>query len=93
MPFSRDEYILRNFSKIKHKKWELYVITRIIHLLNDPDIAFVCQQAIRTRNNRRYLTDLCFPGLKLYCEVDELQHSSVQHQLDNIISIPENINQ
>ena len=80
MPFSRDEYILRNFSKIKHKKWELYVITRIIHLLNDPDIAFVCQQAIRTRNNRRYLTDLCFPGLKLYCEIDEVQHSLEHHR-------------
>ena len=81
MSISKDEYILRNFSKIKHKKWELYIITRIIHLLNDPDIEFVCQQTIRTRNERRYIADLCFPGLKLYYEVDEVQHSSVQHQI------------
>ena len=37
MKISKDEYILRTFSKIKHKKWELFVITRIIHLLEDPD--------------------------------------------------------
>ena len=38
MKISKDEYILRNFSKIQHKKWELYVIARIIHLLNDPEL-------------------------------------------------------
>ena len=53
MTISKDDYILRNFSKIKHKKWELYVITRIIHLLNDPEIEFVCQQLVKTPNNKR----------------------------------------
>ena len=71
---SKDDYILRSFAKIQHKKWELYVITRIIHSLNDPDIEFVCQQLIKTKNNKRSLTDLCFPELKLYCEIDEERH-------------------
>ena len=38
---TKDEYLLRNFSKITHKKWELFVITRILHRLNDPDIEYV----------------------------------------------------
>ena len=83
MTITKDDYILRNFSKIKHKKWELYVITRIIHLLNDPDLEFSCQQLIRTPDNKRYLTDLCFPQLGLYCEIDELQHSSEKHSLSD----------
>ena len=83
MNLSKDDYILRNFSKIKHKSWELYVITRIIHLLNDPEIEFVCQQLIRTPNMKRYLADLCFPTLKLYIEIDELHHTNKQNQIDD----------
>ena len=81
MKFSKDEYTLRNFSKIQHKKWELYIITRIIHFLNDPDIEFVCQQLLKTRDGKRYLADLCFPSLKLYYEIDEAQHGSDQHKI------------
>ena len=36
---SKDDYLLRNISKIKHKKWELYIITRILHSLNDSEIS------------------------------------------------------
>lgn len=79
MTASKDEYILRTFSKIQHKKWELYIITRIIHLLDDPELEFVCQQLIKTSDDKRYLADLCFPELELYFEVDELQHSKVEH--------------
>jgi len=85
MKVSKDEYILRNFSKIKHKKWELFVITRIIHSLNDPEIEFVCQQLIKPKSGKRYLADLCFPSLKLYYEIDELQHSSEQHKISDQI--------
>ena len=46
---TKDEYLLKNFSKIKHKKWELFVITRILHLLDDPDIEYVCQQYIKVK--------------------------------------------
>ena len=83
MTITKDDYILRNFSKIKYKKWEYYVITRIIYLLSDPDLEFSCQQLIRTPDNKRYLTDLCFPQLGLYCEIDELQHSSEKHSLSD----------
>ncbi|SVC10425.1 uncharacterized protein METZ01_LOCUS263279, partial [marine metagenome] len=79
MRITKDEYILKSFSKLRNKKWELYVITRIIHLLNDPEIEFVCQQPIKSRDGNRYLTDLCFPGLKLYCEIDESHHANEEN--------------
>ena len=82
---TKDEYLLRNFSKIKHKKWELFVITRILHLLDDPDLEYVCQQFIRVKNNKHYLTDLCFPSLNLYYEIDEGQHSKSDHLNDDKI--------
>ena len=81
MKFSKDQYVLRNFSKIQHKQWELYIITRIVHNLNDPEIEFVCQQLIKTPENKKYYTDLCFPQLKLYCEIDEMQHSKILHSI------------
>jgi len=79
MGISKDQYILGNLSKTKHKKWEQFIITRIYYALNDPDIEFVCQQLVKTKNGKRYFADLCFPGLKLYYEIDEPQHSSQQH--------------
>lgn len=80
---TKDEYLLRNFSKITHKKWELFVITRILHRLNDPDIEYVCQQYINPKNTKNaYLADICFPSLKLYYEIDEGQHASAHH-IDN----------
>ncbi|SVB39917.1 uncharacterized protein METZ01_LOCUS192771 [marine metagenome] len=84
MKISKGDYILRSFSKIKHKKWELYVITRIIHLLNDPEIEYVCQQLVKTPENKRYLTDLFFPTLELYYEIDEGQHSLDQHIISDV---------
>lgn len=77
---TKDEYLLRSFSKIKHKKWELFVITRIIHKLDDPDIEFVCQQYINIPGNSHHLCDLCFPSLKIYYEIDEGQHATEEHQ-------------
>ena len=75
---TKDEYLLANFKKIKRKEWELFVITRILHLLNDPNIEYVCQQYINT-GDKHYLTDLCFPSLKLYLEIDEPQHGKKEH--------------
>jgi len=69
---SKETYVTRNFQKISGKRWELYVITRVIHLLNDPDIEYVCQQYINPPKNKEYyLADLAFPSLKLYLEIDE----------------------
>ena len=83
---TKDEYLLRNFSKISHKKWELYIVTRILHLLNDPNIEYVCQQYIKpSTNNNYYLTDLCFPSLKIYLEVNESQHAMHEHKINDKI--------
>ena len=77
---TKEEYILRSLSKIRHKKWELFVITRILHKLDDPDIEFVCQQYINIKGDSHHLADLCFPSLKLYYEIDELQHDEEDHK-------------
>jgi len=77
---TKEEYILKSLSKIKHKKWELFVITRILHKLDDPDIEFVCQQYINIKGDSHHLADLCFPSLKLYYEIDEAQHDEEEHK-------------
>ncbi len=52
--FSKETYVTRNFQKISSKRWELYVITRVIHLLNDPDIEYLGQQYINPPKNKGY---------------------------------------
>ena len=82
---SKETYVTRNFQKISSKRWELYVITRVIHLLDDPDIEYVCQQYINPPHNKEYyLADLAFPSLKLYLEIDEGQHSEEDHHTADI---------
>ena len=83
---TKDQYLLRNFSKINHKKWELYVVTRVLHLLADDDVEYVCQQYINPPNSSKYyLADLCFPSLKLYLEINEGQHASSEHVMNDKI--------
>lgn len=74
----KTDYILRALSKISHKRWEHYIINRVIHTLDDPDIEFVCQQCIRKEDSlgKIYLADLLFPQLSLYLEIDEAHHDS-----------------
>jgi very-short-patch-repair endonuclease len=82
---SKETYVTRNFQKISGKRWELYVITRVIHLLDDEDIEYVCQQYINPPQNKEYyLADLAFPSLKLYLEIDEGQHGSDLHKASDI---------
>ena len=69
----KKEYIVSQLARTKKKKYEQYVITRIISLLNDWDIKFVTQQYV-TRPEGRALTDLYFPQLGLHVEVNESQH-------------------
>ena len=84
--YTKDQYLLRNFSKITHKKWELYVVTRVLHLLDDENLEYVCQQYINPPNSKKYyLADLCFPGLKLYLEVNEQQHGEKRHSINDQI--------
>lgn len=72
----KDEYIIKSLASIgKRKKWELYVVTRIIHLLKNNDLEFTCQQYVKQKDLDGYFfTDLCFPSLDLYIEVNEMQH-------------------
>lgn len=74
MPNPLDEYILRSLSKIRHKKWEYFVISRIIHQLDDFDIEFITQQLVRRPDGSRALTDLFFPQFKIHLEIDEPSH-------------------
>lgn len=73
----KSDYVLRSLSKISTKRWEHYVINRIYHRLNDPEIEFICQQCIRKDHNY-YLADLYFPQFGLYLEIDEAHHGRDQ---------------
>lgn len=80
--FSKEEYIIQSISKTRHKKWEHYVVTRIVHLLDDPEIEFVTQQLVLTSSGRK-LTDLYFPQFNIHVEVDEEYHEGeLQRILD-----------
>lgn len=72
----RLDYISRALSKIQHKKYELYVISRIIHKLDNPQIRYVFQQyATRNEETGNYaLIDLYLPQLGIAIEVDEAHH-------------------
>ena len=80
---SKNQYILRSLSKISHKPWEHYVINRIFHRLNDPEIEFVCQQCVRKEDGKFYLADLYFPQFDLYLEIDEAHHDSDNAKIDD----------
>lgn len=69
-------YYAKLLTKIRNKKYEFYVVSRIIHLLNDTEIQFTTQQLIRKKNGKRYLIDLYFPQFKIAVEVDENHHLS-----------------
>lgn len=69
----KKEYIIRQLGRTKNKKYEAYVVNRIIHLLNDFDIKFITQQYV-TRPEGKALTDLFFPQFGLHVEVDEGHH-------------------
>lgn len=79
MKLSQTDYILRSLAKLGHKRWELFVISRIIHQL-DHDIEFVTQQLVRGRDGQRYLTDLYLPQFALHLEVDERHHLNNQEE-------------
>jgi very-short-patch-repair endonuclease len=70
---TKKEYIKKQISRTNKKEYENYVITRIIHRLNDLDIKFVTQQFVR-RPEGRALADLYFPQLNEFVEIDEGQH-------------------
>jgi len=74
----KKEFIIRQLGRTKNKRYEAYVVTRIIHLLDDFSIKFITQQYI-SRPEGRALTDLFFPQLKMHVEVDEGQHLKIDN--------------
>ena len=78
---TRTNHIVNSLSKIRHKPWELYVVSRIIHLLDDLEIEFVCQQLVRKKGGGRYLVDLYFPQFGIYIEIDEPHHLNEDNAL------------
>lgn len=73
------EYITRSLSQSRNKKYEHYVINRIWNKLDDINLEFITQQHISCQE-RRYLTDIYFPQLKLHVEVKEPFHSRFEIQ-------------
>ena len=87
----KKEYIIRQLGRTKNKKYEAYVISRIIHQLDDFSIKFVTQQYV-TRPEGRALTDLFFPQFGLHIEVDEGQHFTVKNIVEDKIREADIIN-
>lgn len=74
----KKEFIIKQLGRTKNKRYEAYVVTRIIHLLNDFNVKFVTQQYV-SRPEGRALTDLFFPQFGVHIEVDEGQHFTSAH--------------
>lgn len=77
---SKTEYLVKSLSKIRHKEWELYTISRIIHLLDDYEIELICQQMVRKADGKRYLVDLFLPQFGVFLEINEKQHLQDFHK-------------
>lgn len=80
MNISKTQYILKSLKKIAHKQWELFIISRILHNLDDDEIEFKTQQLIRRNDGSRALTDLYFPQLGLHLEIDEPHHNDYKQK-------------
>lgn len=78
---NKDEYILRSISKISKKRLEFFVVTRVIHALENFDIEFVTQQLVRRSEKKYALTDMYFPQFELHLEIDEDHHKKEANQV------------
>ena len=67
--------MLKSLSKLTHKRWELFIISGIIHRLNNEEIEFVTQQLVRLPSGQRVLTDLYFSQFRIHLEIDEPYHN------------------
>lgn len=70
------EYVIKQLGRVKNKPRESYVVTRVIHKLDDLEIKFVTQQYVSRPNGVWALTDLYFPQFGVHLEVDEEHHFS-----------------
>jgi hypothetical protein len=67
-------YIHSSLRSISHKKWELFIVSRILQKLDDDEVEFVTQQLVRKPDGKRFLTDIYFPQFNIHLEVDERHH-------------------
>ncbi len=69
----KKEFTIRQISRTNKKNFENYVVTRILHKVDDPDVKFVTQQYVK-RPDGFALAELYVPQINLFIEVDEGQH-------------------
>lgn len=72
---NKSEYIRRSLAKVSRKPWEYFIVSRVIHRLDDYSIEFVTQQLVKRPDGSRALTDLFFPQFGLHLEIDEPFHA------------------
>ncbi|MFJ4174704.1 AbaSI family restriction endonuclease [Microbacterium sp. NPDC089696] len=83
MPTEVDFYA-RMLSSISGKGHEVYAVSRVLHLLADPEIELVTQQPIRLRDGKLALLDLYLPQFGVGVEVNERHHiTSANKQFDH----------
>ncbi|MFJ2543044.1 AbaSI family restriction endonuclease [Microbacterium sp. NPDC087589] len=75
-PPSDVDFYSRMLRSISGKRYEVYAISRILHLLDDPDIEIITQQPVRLDDGALALLDLYLPQFRVGIEVDELHHFS-----------------
>lgn len=79
---SKKEYIRKQIARTNKKDYENYVVSRIVHLLDNLDVKFVTQQYVQ-KENGYYMADLYFPQLNYFVEIDESHHLK-QEKADQI---------
>gem|GEM_PF-5011018 len=77
MNMNKKEFLLRQFAKTNKKNYENYVVTRVIHKLDDPTVKFITQQYVSRPERRRALTDLYIPQIAFHVEIDEGHHKNI----------------
>ncbi|CAH0123964.1 AbaSI family restriction endonuclease [Microbacterium foliorum] len=68
------DYYGRMLRSVRGKKYEVYAVSRILHLLDDPEIEIVTQKPIRKPDGSMALLDLYLPQFKVGVEIDEGHH-------------------
>ncbi|WP_145985700.1 AbaSI family restriction endonuclease [Microbacterium phyllosphaerae] len=68
------DYYSKMLKSIKSKRYESYAVSRVVHLLDDPEIELVTQKPIRLADGTLALLDLFLPQFNLGIEIDELHH-------------------
>lgn len=75
---TKNDYVLRTLAKLTHKRWELYIVSRIIQQI-DHNIEFICQQLVKRPDGRRAFSDLFFPQVNIHLEIDEPFHEEQKY--------------